>query len=77
VVTEGSFLLRAESTRNAPFGRQRWHRDADGPIIGRRAETIDPETLDTFVGHQSRFLDFLERRIGSRLSPKSCSRPPS
>lgn len=29
-------------------------------------ETIDPETLDRLVGHHRRFLDFLERRVGSR-----------
>jgi RNA polymerase sigma-70 factor (ECF subfamily) len=29
-------------------------------------ETIDPDTLDTLVGHHRRFLDFLERRVGSR-----------
>ncbi len=30
-------------------------------------EPIDPETLDTLVGHHRRFLDFLERRVGSRV----------
>lgn len=30
-------------------------------------QTIDPETLDTLVGHHRRFLDFLERRVGSRV----------
>lgn len=33
-----------------------------GPV----RETIDPDTLDTLVGHHRRFLDFLERRVGSR-----------
>ena len=29
-------------------------------------ETIDPDTLDTLVGQHRRFLEFLERRVGSR-----------